>query len=160
MGSEDYKGRLPNELIPIPKYPKPRGHKSATTDWSGVVERPDQHCGDDLVSERVRVQLTTDLLFFDSSIFSRVSIDIQSLWMKAYFFGSSTCWHEEDANPSLTTFRFSQTVSSTIGQEAFPKSGTCCSIWITRSFLSLRSAMLRFPCKYIYIRLFLSQQLV
>ena len=37
-----------------PKYPKPRGCKSATTDLSTscvVVERSDHRCGDDLVSD-------------------------------------------------------------------------------------------------------------
>ena len=59
---------LPNELIPIPTYPKQRGHKSATTYMlstsSWVVERPDHHCGDDLVflyQKRPEIETNGDL---------------------------------------------------------------------------------------------------
>ena len=41
-----------NWHIPEPTYPKTMGCKSTTTDLSTsytVVERPDHHCGDDLV---------------------------------------------------------------------------------------------------------------
>ena len=45
-------GGLPNELIPIPTYPQTEGSQIGDNRLStscGVVERPDHHCGDDLV---------------------------------------------------------------------------------------------------------------
>ena len=60
---------------------------------------------------RVQLLLSVALPFFFLSIFSRVSVDIQSLWV--YFFGASTCWHE-DITASLSTFHFSSTFSFSI----------------------------------------------
>ena len=59
-------GGLLNGSIPdlqSPTYHKPRGCKSATTDLStscAVVERPDHHCGDDLVVSDKRTDRQTD----------------------------------------------------------------------------------------------------
>ena len=55
-------GGLPNDLIPIPTYPKQRARKSVTTVYRlstscWVVERPDHHCGDDLVFSTTRLSI-------------------------------------------------------------------------------------------------------
>ena len=62
--------------------------------------------------------MSSSLLFFLSSIFSRVSVVIQSVRVR--FVGPITCWHE-DVTASLITFHFSSTVSSALDPKLLHK---------------------------------------